>query len=257
VRQLVCVLSLAACSYRHGASGSDSAPTDDAPRDAAHDAPGDSRPSDAHPDATPDAAPIPIQFIKEAHGQQMDAVHSTETVTIAGQVAGDFNAVVVSWYTVAAHVTSLTDSANNVYTFVAQISDGTIVQQVYYNGAIAASASNAVTVQFDSNAEFCELRVLEYRGLASTQPIDNTSASVGNGSPMSIGPLTTSHAHDLLFAAYAGSVTNPGTGYTQRITFVGDYVEDRTVTMTGSYSASATGGAGGWVGQLIAFAGAN
>jgi len=140
---------------------------------------------------------------------------------------------------------------------VISATDGTRVQSVYYSANITASASDAVTAVWSGNAMYCEIRIAQYSGLAKTSPVDKAVHTTGNTSSQSIGPINTTHAHDLLFAAIVGSSTMPGAGYSQRISFVGDFVEDRVVTTTGSFLATASGTATNWVGQLVAFKGAN
>ena len=72
---------------------------------------------------------------------------------------------------------------------------------------------------------------------------------------MSSGTVATTNAKDLIFGAGASSntVTAPGAGYTARSQAFGNVTEDRNVTATGSYSATATQNASAWVMQLVAF----
>ncbi|MGH7146315.1 MAG: hypothetical protein ACREIJ_00225, partial [Nitrospiraceae bacterium] len=68
----------------------------------------------------------------------------------------------------------------------------------------------------------------------------------------------TTNANDLLVAANVVQTftSGPGAGFTNRMVTVpdGDIVEDRVVSATGSYSATASlSSAGAWVMQLVAF----
>jgi hypothetical protein len=88
--------------------------------------------------------------------------------------------------------------------------------------------------------------------------LDVKVAAIGTGTAVSSGSVTTTNANDLLVGAdmvvynYAAA----GTGYTARVisTPNSDLAEDRVVTTTGSYSATATQtSSGGWLMQLAAF----
>ena len=89
--------------------------------------------------------------------------------------------------------------------------------------------------------------------------LDRAMGTTGIGTAMSVGPLLTTHAHDLLVASTfqlnQASAGDPG--YTSRgINNFGDLVEDLEVNATGNYTALATqNSAGAWVMQLAAFEG--
>jgi glucose/arabinose dehydrogenase len=181
------------------------------------------------------------------------------TFTMA-QVVGDLNAVVVSWNETTGNITSVTDSAGNVYQVAAATTRGTgLSQAVYYAKGIAAAAAgaNTVTVKFDKAVAFADVRVLEYSGLDPTSPLDVTHSAVGSTTPANSGPATTNFATELLLGAgtTTSSFSGPGTGYTSRVITSpdGDIAEDRTVTTTGSYSATAPLSTGYWVMQIVAF----
>ena len=72
---------------------------------------------------------------------------------------------------------------------------------------------------------------------------------------MSSGSATTTNASDLIFGAGASSntVTAAGSGFTTRLTDFGNRTEDKSVTSTGSYSATATQNSSRWVMHMVAF----
>src|SRR5262249_42933326 len=99
------------------------------------------------------------------------------------------------------------------------------------------------------------LYIHEYSGIDKAAPLDVTIGATGTSSAMSSGSVTTTNASDLLFGGGASKtrVTQGGSGYTVRSTGLGNLTEDRSVTVTGAYSATATQKGNAWVMQLTAF----
>src|SRR5262249_45509834 len=93
--------------------------------------------------------------------------------------------------------------------------------------------------------------------VATTNPVDVTAASNGSSSTSSSGSVTTTNANDLLVGANMVSTmtTGAGSSFTSRVITSpdGDILEDRIVTTTGSYSASASLQSGSWIMQMVAF----
>ena len=187
------------------------------------------------------------------------------TVTYTGaQTAGDLNLVVVGWNDTTATISSVTDSKNNSYslavgpTSIAAANGGPLTQSIYYakNIAAATAGANVVTVKFTTAAVDPDIRVLEYSGLNPTTPLDVAKGGSGNSATSSSGSVTTTNAKDLLVGGNTveTSTNGPGAGFTLRLnTPDGDIAEDRGVTATGSYSATAPlSAAGGWVMQMVA-----
>jgi hypothetical protein len=174
------------------------------------------------------------------------------------QTAGDTNVVAVGWNDAVAAVTSVSDSRGNAY----QLATGPISgaggqsQSIYYASGIATGA-NTVTVTFSQMAQFVDLRIVEYGGIDPAHPLDVASGASGSGSPSGSGIVATTNPGDLLFAAnmVAAETVAAGSGYTSRLitTPDSDIVEDRIVSVTGSYQATATLTGGDWVMQLVAF----
>ena len=95
------------------------------------------------------------------------------------QTAGDLNLVAVGWNDTSATVQSVTDTAGNIYTLAAGPLKGTaLTQSIYYAKNILAG-SNAVTVTFSKAALFPDVRILEYKGLNTTAPLDVTAGASG------------------------------------------------------------------------------
>jgi predicted phage tail protein len=114
-----------------------------------------------------------------------------------------------------------------------------------------------VTVNFASSVVHPDIRIAEYRGLATTSPVDVVATSSGSGTSSSSGSVTTTNANDLLVGANMVSTTTTGAGqsFTNRVITQpdGDILEDRIVTSAGSYSASAPLDNGSWIMQMVAF----
>jgi hypothetical protein len=187
------------------------------------------------------------------------------TVTVsytAAQHAGDLNVVVIGWNDVVSHVVSVADTRGNLYVLAVgpTVQPGIHTQAMYYAANIAAAdaGANTVTVTFDRAADFPDLRIAEYSGLAATGPVDAATGASGTGAASDSGPVLTSNASDLLVAAnYVQTTTiQGGASFTTRLITSpnGSVLQDRIVAAAGSYSASASlSGTGGWVMQLVAF----
>ncbi len=197
----------------------------------------------------------PIAF-SQVNAATPSSAQSTVSVAFpAAQVAGDLNVVVVGWNDTTSVVNSVTDSRGNVY----QLAIGpttrttTLSQSIYYASGIAAGA-NTVTVTFNKAATAVDVRIAEYRGVTT---LDAKAGASGNGSSANSGAATTTAANELIVGAatVANSTKSAGSGFTARIITSpnSDLLEDRVVTATGSYSATATLSGGGWVMQMVTF----
>ncbi len=185
------------------------------------------------------------------------------TVTVsfpAAQTAGNLNVVIVGWNDSTATVTSVTDTRGHAYTLAVgpTVQSGAASQAIYYARNITGGAGNTVTVRFSVAAAYPDIRVLEYRGLDPTAPLHAAVASTGSGTTSSSGSLTTTVANVLLVAAnvVGTSTSGPGANFTSRMITSpdGDIAEDRIVTTTGTYSATAPlSSSGYWVMQLVGF----
>ena len=170
----------------------------------------------------------------------------------------------IGWNSAAGTISSVTDTAGNVYTLAAPLTrgGGNLSQAIYYaKNIVAAPAGNAVKVIFSGAMVYVDVRVTEYSGLDPTNPLDVTSSSSGSNNSATSGPVTTTAANTLLFGAgmtwgYYGNATN---GFTTRVLTQPnfDIAADRVVNAVGTYATTAplTGG-GTWLMQLVAFKGA-
>ena len=205
-------------------------------------------------------APAAIAFVQQNSAEPQTPQTSVSATYAAAQAAGDMNIVAIGWADDTSSVTSVTDTNGNVYALALAPTRRTGVQSlaiyVASNVVAAAANSNTVTVTFDAAAPYLDLRVLEYSGLDTVSPLDGTAGASGTGTTSSAGPITTTNANDLLFAAnYVSMLTNgAGAGFTARVITNpdADIAEDEIVTAVGTYTATASIASGGWVMQLIA-----
>jgi hypothetical protein len=175
----------------------------------------------------------------------------------AAQTVGNLNIVVVGWNDTTAAVSSVTDSRGNTYTRAVGPTTGTALSQSIYYAKNIIAGSNTVTVVFNQTAAYPDVRVLEYSGADTTNPLDVTAGASGTGLTGNSGSATTTSANELVFGAgMTFDIYNAaGSGYTNRvITNFGDIAEDRSVTSTGSYNATAAMRASAaWVMQMATF----
>ena len=206
---------------------------------------------------TPGAAPPSgIAFVQ---GTYSTPHTSLSTVTVAfntPQVAGDLNLVVVGWNNSSAIINAVNDNCGNQYTLAVgpTVVSGALSQSIYYAPNIAA-CTNTVTVLFQGSATAPEVRVFEYQGADPNTPIDAFAQNTGSSTTATSGPLITTVANDLLFAADIGvtTTTGAGAGFTERLLVDGDGVEDAMAGAPGMYSATApVTPAGSWIMQLLA-----
>lgn len=188
---------------------------------------------------------------------------SLSTVSVVlptSQVAGNTNVVAVGWADTAHTVSSLTDTRGNIYTLIVGPTSiaGTVAasQSLYYAKNIAGGA-NTVTVTFNAATAFPDLRVIEYAGLDKVNPLDAKAAATGTGTTGNSGTAVSTLGSELIFGAgtTTGSFNAPGPGFFSRdVNAFGSIVEDKAVSVVGSYSATAAlAGTANWVMQVATF----
>ena len=207
-----------------------------------------------------------IEFIQLSYATPQSDVSTLSVKYVAAQTAGDLNVVVVGWNDTSATVASVTDTSGNVYTRAVGPTSypGALTQSIYYSANIkaAGAGANSVKVVFSQPAIRVDVRVLEYSGMHPTAPVDAAAGASGTAGTSDSGPATTTNANDLLFGANitAGGTDGPGSGWTSRIITQpdSDIAEDRIVTTTGTYRATAAVTSGApWIMQMVAFRGAS
>jgi hypothetical protein len=187
---------------------------------------------------------------------------STVTVPFQqAQGAGDLNVVAVGINDATSTITSVTDSAGNVYQLAAPMTRGSALSQaIYYakNIKAATAGSNVVTVQFSDAAPYVDVRVAEYGGLNTVNPLDTSASAAGSGATANSGNLTTSAATELIFGAgmTTGGFVSGSNGFITRTitTQDGDIAGDEPAINPGSHAVAVNlGGSAQWVMQAVAF----
>ena len=206
-------------------------------------------------------APAPIAFVQVNAATPQTNQSAVTVAYTSAQVAGDTNILAIGWNNTTSNITSVTDSAGNTYQLAVPTASGSgISQAIYYakNIKAAAAGTNTVTVTFSASTPFVDIRALEYSGLDPVNPFDVGTSASGNGTSANSGTVTTTAAGELIFGAgmTGGVFSAAGTNFTNRIITAqdGDIAEDRFVTTTGSYSATASlSGSAAWVMQVATF----
>ena len=200
-----------------------------------------------------------IKFVQVAAAVPQIPSMSVAVTYPVTQTAGNLNIVVVGWDDTASSVNTVADSRGNNYVLaVGPVTGSGGRESIYYAKNIVAG-SNTVTVTFTNAAVYVDLRILEYSGLDTANPLDPTATAqaIGSGTSANSGSATTTSANELIIGAgkTSGRFTAAGTGFTSRIITSpdGDIAEDRIVTSTGSYNATAPVTSSNWVMQLVAF----
>src|SRR5262245_49394758 len=145
----------------------------------------------------PVAAQAAIAFV-----QVNSATPQTNSTTVAipftaAQTAGNLNVVVVGWNDATAQVQSVVDSRGNVYLRAVgpTVMTGAATQSIYYAANIAAAPANGntVTVTFSQAAAFADVRIAEYSGVSTVNPVDVTAAATGTSATSNSGAVTTTN----------------------------------------------------------------
>ena len=182
---------------------------------------------------------------------------ASEAITFtAAQTSGNLNVVAVMWGDTTSTVSSVTDSKGNIYALAVGPTKASGLTSAIYYAKNIASGSNTVTVKFNQTASYPNVNVLEYRGLDTANPLDVRAPATGSGTTANSGSATTTSANELIVGA--GNPTSvfksPGSGFTSRvINAFGGISEDKVVSSTGSYNATATLSSGTWVMQMATF----
>lgn len=189
---------------------------------------------------TTKALPPPATFV-QCNSATPQSLQSTVTVTFtAAQTAGDLNVVFAAWTDSVTTVSSVTDSAGNVYVpgLAPTTIAGTATEVAYYakNIVAAAAGSNTVTVTFNGMAPSPDVRIAEYAGLDTVNPLDVAAGTTGIGTLATTGSFLTTSPADLVvsgnFAQWLS--TDAGPGETLRLlTPASDVLEDEIAYVPG------------------------
>jgi len=124
---------------------------------------------------------------------------------------------------------------------------------------VTNGSSATVTIACAANTTSMDISVTEWAGLVTTNLVDAGAATSGTTSPADAGPITTTHAHDLLLFGAADGAPNtwgsPGAGWTALTPMTGSITQAqwyRYVTSTGTYEPTASETANAWDAAVVA-----
>ncbi len=204
------------------------------------------------------APPAFVQVNAAVPQTNQSAVAVTYT---SAQTAGDTNILAIGWNNATSNITSVTDSAGNTYQLAVPTARGAgLSQAIYYakNIKAAAAGTNTVTVNFNTATPYVDVRALEYSGLDPVNPFDVGTSASGTSATANSGTVTTTAPGALIFGAgmTTGGFSTAGTNFATRIITNPDLdiAQDRIVTATGTYNATAPlSGSAAWVMQVATF----
>jgi hypothetical protein len=224
------LIVIAGCGFSANAPLPSDGAQGDGDSDAADASGADSTTIDA---AAPDT-PVPAQIVFKQGATGVSGGATVATLSLTQSIAaGDLCVVgIASMGT----VNNVTDAAGNSYASLGT-SNGL---SVWVAANMRASGANAISAQFANNSSYTAAAAV-YSGLALASPVDAMVTQAGQGTMLASGTAATSHPHDLLVGIVGsnGSLT-AGAGFTRRVGGTYSLIEDREVTSTGSYSATAS-----------------
>jgi hypothetical protein len=214
--------------------------------------------------------------IQNANGINFVQVNANDTSTVTAllnpvevayteaQIAGDLNIIAIATEDTTSTISSVVDSNGNTYKLAVGPTISTDVggtQSIYYASNIrgAAPFGNIVTVTFNQQASYPDVRIAEYSGVGVLDAVATATGVTSDGNILlDSGPATTVTGYELLFGASNVPywTDGPGAGYAARLTSDwGNIVEDKVVYTTGTYDATATQSATpyGWIMQTATF----
>ncbi len=201
-----------------------------------------------------------IRFVQVASAVPQSTTASVSVAYSGSQTAGDLNVVIVGWNDSTATAQSVTDSAGNNYVLAVGPTRGTALSQAfYYAKNIAGGSANTVTVNFNQGANKPDVRILEYSGVDTSNPLDVFAGASGNSNIADSGFVSTSAANELIIGAdtvQSNITIMAGSPFTPRVitTPNSDVAEDRLVNVPGSYHSWAPlNASGAWVEQVATF----
>jgi hypothetical protein len=146
-----------------------------------------------------------ITFVQKTSGT-FGETSSAAVELPSPSAAGDLIVLAIGWFDTSAKVTSVTDSAGNVYRPVSKettlnISSRALTQQIFFAAGTKAAAQK-ITIRWDQTAVNPDIRVAEFAGLDLAQPLEQSivTTSAPNALSVTSGAVTITHGPSLLFA---------------------------------------------------------
>ncbi len=205
------------------------------------------------PPPPPPPAPAGISFVQANEETDDNPVASASVQFTAGNTAGNAIIVAVSWGDAAAAGLYANDLAGNQYYVATNVFDDVMRQGLailYAPNVKAYSGQNRVTVTFGSGRSYRRIIATEYRGVATTNPLDVIATNIGTATTatdnVTSRAATTSSSGQLIFGAVMDDEGTTGiaagTGFTQRasVNYKDLAVQDRVQAAAGSIASTQT-----------------
>ena len=205
-----------------------------------------------------------IAFVQSNYAVPQSSPTSVSVKYSSAQTAGNLNVVVVGWNSASGHGPERHRHSGQ-YLREGRRPDrrsGFATQSIYYASGIAAAAANAntVVVVFSAATPFPDIRIAEYSGIASANPVDVVAAAQGSGTSSNSGSVTD---HECRRSDRRREYRVVDHDRSRRIVHQPrDHAHltatsSRTVSLraVGSYSAVAPLTSGSWIMQMVAFKG--
>ena len=204
--------------------------------------------------------PAPLAFVQVAAVTPQTNQTTVAMTYASAQVAGDTNILAIGWNNTTSNITSVTDfgrqrlSAGRADRARLRHQPGHLLRQQHQGGSRRYQHRDGDLQRRDRVCRHPRDGVQRSR---SGQPVRRGASASGSSASASTAAVTTTAPRELIFGAgiTTGLFTGAGTSFTSRIITSpdGDIVEDRFVTATGSYSATATLGSAAWLMQIATF----
>lgn len=185
----------------------------------------------------------------------------------------NFVAVVVGYFpdNAGANTTELVTITDNKSSSFQRAGSRTTISgsdcvEIWYAMNVTGGAGHTISVDFEGST-FASACAAAYSGLATTSALDQTTGATGSGTALNSGGVSTTTANQLFIGG--GTHVNVGVGedlfvagtnftiraqYSSSTTSATSYLEDRIVSATGTYDASATSpGSGNWAARIATF----
>jgi len=192
---------------------------------------------------------VAIAFVNATSGgDNSGASKSSIACTAASHTTG--NLIVVGCYYTgsAGSISSITDTAGNTYVKIAasSVTFTGYTGEIWYAVNVTGNASNVVTTHYSPSITFPRVVVHQYSGCATSSPFDQTATGhTASGTSVTSGNMVTTQANEVIVAFMSASNSctwTAGASFTKRGSIVQTDTqgEDRIVSATGTYTASAT-----------------
>ena len=192
----------------------------------------------------------------QSRAQEITSGTANNLAFSANNTAGNLIVVYALWSNT--QPVTLTDTAGNSYLPAAPATkwnNSAWSSQVFYAKSVAGGANTVRATFAQSISSFGILYIHEYSGVDTANPLDASAAAIGSSQAMDSGSAAVTGSNDLIFGAGASSysVNQAGTGFTTRRIDFDNRTEDKVVTGTGSYNATARQSGSAWVMHMVAF----